>query len=535
MVSQSPATLLNEHVNLTLKCIDRVYLNVYQPMLQNGGGIAYYFRHVKHYPVPSSVLMANMTKAFKAAVDDYISNHDIEVVRFKKGQRKDDITKQRLANHDGTEGVLYVGIAQEKARVFRTISKINTDTGKSYPWLMDTTVMCNHYYFYIYDKDFGPLFIKICSYFPYTIRVCLNGHEYLKQQLQQNGIDHEPLDNGIYSCENHDAMQKIANQLDAEKMEKVIEKWLLLLPSAFTQEDRKNGIRYEVSIIQAEFAETQVFDKPIIGRYFFEQVIKDNLDLGRPEQISLIFNRRVTKRTPGTFRTRVITHDVIPSLQVNYKSSKIKQYFKESKALRTETVVNNPRDFYIGKKIVNLNALRELAFESNERLLHLERATQDCFTAREVFKKIHHPVVQNNQRVSGLRFGDDRVMALFQILCYFFLSSSGFTNRELREKVACMLGKNPGEYSQNMMTYDLRRLRLHHIIEKVENQNRYKVTQDGLKVCLFLTKVHTKLFNGSISQLISKSTDAVNSKLGAAFKTVDNAMNEEINGLKLAA
>ena len=144
-------------------------------------------------------------------------------------------------------------------------------------------------------------------------------------------------------------------------------------------------------------------------------------------------------------------------------------------------------------------------------------------------------MAQNNQRASGLRFGDSRAMALFQILCYFFLSSSGFTNRELREKVACMLGKNPEEYSQNMMTYDLRRLRLHDIIEKVENKNRYKVTEDGLKVCLFLTKVHTKLFNGSISKLITKSTDAVNGKLGAAFKTVDNAMNEEINGLKLAA
>ena len=104
-------------------------------------------------------------------------------------------------------------------------------------------------------------------------------------------------------------------------------------------------------MLQAEFALTQVFDRPLSGRYVFEELIRENLDLGRPDRVSLIFNRRVTKRTPSRFNTRVITEGVMPSLHVSYKNSKIKQYFKEDKALRTEMTINNARDFAIGKKL----------------------------------------------------------------------------------------------------------------------------------------------------------------------------------------
>ena len=123
------------------------------------------------------------------------------------------------------------------------------------------------------------------------------------------------------------------------------------LPHPFTPEDRAAGYRYDISILQAEFALTQVLDRPLSGRILFEDIIRENLDLGRPDQVQLIFDRRVTKRTPGRFRTRIITQGVVPSLYVDYKSSRIKQYHKEGRALRTETTINNTRDFAIGKRL----------------------------------------------------------------------------------------------------------------------------------------------------------------------------------------
>jgi len=169
-------------------------------ILQTGGGIAYFFKKARNAPIASSALMAQMTEQFKTEINQFIAEEVVEVIRFRKGERKDEITQQKLAHHNGEEGVLYVGIAQEKASVFRTVSRSHPESGKPIPWLGRSTVMCNHYYFYVFDDDFGPLFIKICSYFPYTIRVCLNGHEYLKRQLEKRGIDYEPLDNGILSC-----------------------------------------------------------------------------------------------------------------------------------------------------------------------------------------------------------------------------------------------------------------------------------------------------------------------------------------------
>jgi hypothetical protein len=138
-------------------------------------------------------------------------------------------------------------------------------------------------------------------------------------------------------------LQRLRDGLDDKKIDRLLRRWLARLPHPFDRKDRAAGYRYRLSILQAEFALTQVLDRPVTGRVFFEQVIRENLDIGRPGQVQLIFNRRVTRRTPGSFRTRVISEGVTPSLHVDYKRSRIKQYHKEGQALRTETTVNDTR------------------------------------------------------------------------------------------------------------------------------------------------------------------------------------------------
>ena len=126
-------------------------------------------------------------------------------------------------------------------------------------------------------------------------------------------------------------------------------KWVNLLPYPLTEEDLQAGYFHRPSVWQLEVSLTQVFDRPLRGRQFFEEVIRDNLDQGRPDRIQLLFERKVTKRTPGRFRTRVIQHGVHPSLHIHYKKSHVKQYFKENRALRTETTINDPKDFAYGR------------------------------------------------------------------------------------------------------------------------------------------------------------------------------------------
>ena len=196
----------------------------------------------------------------------------------------------------------------------------------AYPWIVAATAMVNFFYFYGIDEDFGPFFLKFGSYFPYTARLCINGNEYAKRQATKAGIGFTALDNGFATVTDVPGVQAICDGMTEEVIDALLRKWLSRLPHPFTREDRAAGYHYQLSVLQAEFSLTQMLDKPVSGRIFFEQTIRDNLDIGRPDRVSLIFNRQVRRNTPGVFRTRVITDTVTPSLHIDYKNCRIKQY-----------------------------------------------------------------------------------------------------------------------------------------------------------------------------------------------------------------
>lgn len=391
--------------------------------------------------------------------------------------------------------------------------------------------MCNQYYFYVVDEDFGPLFIKFSGYFPYTARVCLNGHEYAKCQLRNEGITFEALDNGVRTCADPQRLQQINDGLSAARIEQVVRKWLSRLPSPCTDADRAAGYDDDLSLLQAEFARTQVFDRPVSGRHLFEEIIRENVDLGRSHQVSLIVNRRITRRTPGRFRTRVIT----PSLHVDYKSTRIKQYFKEERALRTETTINDTRDVGLGRRLCNLPALRAIGFAANRRMLEVERISQDCHLAESVFEQITQPQRVAGQRVSALSFGNQRVMALLQAVCLFMRLPQGLRAAHLRPQGAGLLGLTSQEYSAGRMTYDLRRLRVHGLIERIPQSQRYEVTSLGQRVALCFTKVDARVLRPGLSQLLGGCPNAPLRPLKKAITALDKAFNELISEAKLAA
>ena len=133
------------------------------------------------------------------------------------------------------------------------------------------------------------------------------------------------MDNGFLRCADPAAVQQTCDALTAAEVEAVFTRWQAQLPLPLTAAHRTAGFTYQLSILQMEVSVTQVFARPLRGREFFEAVIRENLDLGRPDQMQLIFNRRVTRRTPGRFRTRILTEGVVPSLHVQYKKTKIKR------------------------------------------------------------------------------------------------------------------------------------------------------------------------------------------------------------------
>ncbi len=536
-VARSAGDVLSDHTVFEVECIDRMYLNVWVPRLAFGAGVQGFFVGHRGHHYASTALMDPMTKAFVADIHGFVAARGVELVSFGK-ERKDDVAGEFLARFTGAEGVLFVGRAQEKALVWRTQRRYN-QAGEPYAWLVRSTAFINYFYFYCLDEDFGPFFIKFSSYFPYTAKLCINGNECAKRQAAKAGIGFEALDNGFAAVDDVAGLQAICDSLGPAQIDALLRKWLRILPTPFTDEDEAAGYRYELSILQAEFSLTQMLDAPVSGRIFFEQVIRDNLDIGRPDHVALIFDRRILngrkRKTPGRFRTRVITDGVVPSLHADYKNAKIKQYHKQGRALRTETTINNPHDFGVTKRLTSLPDLRQLGFTANRRLLGVQTISHDPIRGAKAFTELTGPILTDSAtRIAGLRFGDDRVHALLRALLVHRLLPHGFTNRELRTLTAPLLGKRFEDITAGQMTYDLRRLRVHGLIERIPRSRRYHVTDTGLQHALLFTHAHDHLLRTGLA-LTSDPSPPRKTKLHNAARAYQAAFDELTQQARLAA
>ena len=531
---QTVADVLDKHVVLEVECIDRMYLNAIVPRLQIVEGALRFIRQQRKAKVASTNAVEPMTRNFVKAIEQFVRQHQIPMVSFQKGQRKDELAAQMRARFPQRDGVVFVGKAQEKCTVYRTEKRHNPKTKRAYAWVVKSTAVVNHYYFYCVDENFGPFFLKFCSYFPYNAKLCLNGHEYAKQQLEREHIAYQALDNGIRSCADPKRLQQICDALSAAKIDALLRKWLRRLPHPYPAADRAAGYRYQLSVWQIELSLTQVLDRPVSGRMFFEQVIRENLDLGRPKQVQLIFDRRVTRATPGPFRTRVITDGVIPSLHIDYKGTRIKQYHKEGQALRTETTINNARDFYIGKRLHNLPALRKIGFQANRRVLQVQTITQDAILAEETLQQLQRPRMVEGQRVSALRLADPTVQALWNAVLMYDLLPAGFSNRQLRTYLAQLLGQPEEHLTQGRMSYHLRRLRLHGLIQRIPKTHRYRLTDFGLRTAVFCTRAYARIFRHGIGMVLP-TTSPVPNPLLRCFDKLDHEIAAWVDQAKMAA
>ena len=306
--------LLQQHVTLDIECLDRLYLNGYVPTLQVPGQLVTFLTQHRGNTIPSPVLLQRMTEDFVGAVRAFATENQIPLIHFEHGVRKDDVAAEYREAFSASDGVVFIGIAQERAQAFKA-SKRADGKKVSFDYTRQS-VFVNYYYFYLQDADFGPAFLKVCSYAPFGIKVYLNGHEWAKRQLARAGVGFEALDNGFLACADPAPVQAVCDRLGVTEIQAFFAKWLSRLPLPLRITDRQAGYDYRLAIWQMEVSRTQVFAEPTQGRALFEEIIRENLDLGRPDRIQLLFERRVQKNTPGLLRTRVLQEGVIPSLHV---------------------------------------------------------------------------------------------------------------------------------------------------------------------------------------------------------------------------
>jgi hypothetical protein len=533
-------TLLRDRVTLKCRSLDRLFFQAYVPKLQSVGQVCIFLRWQRKFRIPSSAAFGQIGEAYIQAIHEFAKANGIPVVRFQKGQNKEKTARPYLeaAAREGKDRVVLIGIAQEKASVWRSWKKPGQEK-TAHPHMEWGRQMAyvNHFYFYLWDSDWGGAFWKTNAYAPYPVWLWLNGHEWAKRQLAKAQIEYEALDNGFRSCQDPAALQQICDRLGPGAVKNFFWRWLHRLPSPFTAADWKAGYVYHLAFRQFEISDTCVFDRPPAGRMWFEGVIRDHLDVGRPDQVLLIFDRRLNRGTPGPFRTRVLTEGVDPTLTCYYKSSRLKQYFKEGRALRTETVICDTHDFGIGRQVCakNWNALRAVGESTNRRLCEAE--TADALPAPDVvtFHQVTQPSNPKDGLYSpGLRFGDPRVMAILASLVGFCHLVKGFTHRQLVAQAGALLETL---YTRRQATYDLRRLKRKGLILKIPHSHRYQLTELGRKVAVLFTKTYGRVLAPGLIVLDPKLPDDLKrrSPLATAWQRLDGALEDFAKRSLLAA
>jgi hypothetical protein len=412
--------VLDGHVSLKIDCIDRLLLNAYVPNLQVGGQVVTFLTGHLGFPVPSPALLEKIGNRFRREVKAFAAEHDVPVLTLKKpdrtrwDDRKLDHVRPYLerAEAEHRTGVVAIVQAQEFQWVFSAKNRSSTPGLVSFDFVKEERRV-GIYYFYVLDAEFGPGFIKICTYFPDPSKVWLNGHEWAKRQARREGLSFGELANGFSSCEDPQALQAICDRLGPRDIEDFFTRWTAVIPTPFTDADREARYFFELSMRQVEVSRTLVFDDPRRARGFFESLVQDNIGIGRPHEVHAVFGRdRRGRTTAQPFATRVFSPGTEVKMDFRYKNSRVKQYLKEGRALRIETVINKPADIGVLARLEHLPELVEKARRVNDRLLMIERAGQGCAIGSALFERIHQPYVRAGQRTGAFRFGDQRAMAL---------------------------------------------------------------------------------------------------------------------------
>jgi hypothetical protein len=526
--------VLEGHVALEIECVDRLYLNAYVPSLQVGGQVVRFLREHLGQEIPSPALLGRIGNRFRAEVKRFAKDHGIPILSLRRpdrsrwDDRKLDHVRPFLerAEREGRFGVVAIVACQEFQWVLSGRNRAAPGKVVSFEYFKEERRV-GIYYFYVLDPEFGPGFIKICTYAPWPAKVWVNGHEWAKRQAIRTGIAFTALSNGFAGCGQPRRLQAVCDSFGPDHVQAFFDRWIVAIPTPLSAADRAAGYWWELSMRQVEVSRTLVFDDPRRARGFFEALVQDNIGIGRPEEVSLVFARQLRRPTRHPYRTRIFSTGTEIRIEFRYKHSRVKQYLKDGRALRVEAVINKPSDLDVLARLHHLPELINKARQVNQRLLMIEQAGQSCAIGSALYERIHQPYNREGQRTGALRFGDTRAIALAGALCQLLTAVTGFTNKSLRGLVAGHLGQ---DYSTSKMSYDLRRLRLHGLIQRLPHSNTYQLTSEGIRVAVFYTKLQNRL----LRPLLDADKPPAKIEIRRALKTLESAVNQYVQDARLA-
>lgn len=483
-----------QSIRFQYSCFDRMLLNaVVQPM-QRPALIVGYLDKCKHVPSITRAYFRQLSEDYHEFVAELAVKQRIQILEPPKGVRREDWVEPFYKSFGQRFGIVVILKSRENARV-----AVSYPTPSGGNRIEVCTRFVWQYYFYLRDRDWGRMFLRICPYFPFNTRVCVNQHEHLARQLEREGITFRQTANALVQCADPERLQHLADGFRPGDLDRPVQRWLHQLVPFYTRDpDRTSDRVYRVFCSQIEYCTNLIFRQRTALDRMADRLLDLNRTIGRPDKLSTIFGYRITKAYRGGLKTQIADHHLgNPVIRSEYKDSSIKQYVRDHQVLRTETTSYNTNDLGVGKSIGNLPQLRSVMNAINDRYLTIQQDVLETYVDRGQLARLRQPTVSaSGRRTPGLKLDDPRLLAVMQALtCFVHLARAGrFRTRDLHQVAAEALGLTMATYRLGQLRYDLAKLRAKGLVLKVPKTQTYRVTPQGMRICVLFLKLAQRVY-----------------------------------------
>ena len=522
------------------RCFDRILLNgLIQPFQRPERVVGFFNTYRRLYPV-SRHMLRGIAEQFQHWVKAWSGQRNIPILDAPQGRRDDFVDP--YFKRAKADSVVVILKAREPARIMTAIG--DSQTNRWHLQIANRWVV--QYNFYINDRQWGRMFVRICPYLPFSARVCLNQHHWLANRMRQEAIDFKQCANAFLRCAAPARLQELAETLSPSDLVTCGQKWLARLTPFFTAAEREQaGCQHRLFFSQVEFCDNLIFHRRAALDKLGERLLDANRTIGRPNKITVIFGRRISKHYRGKLQTEIEDMNLPnPVIRSHYGNGFIKQYVRDHLILRTEAASNNVNDYKVNKAVQNLPVLRNAISAINDNYLNVQQDILETFIDRGQLRKLAEPTITPaGKRIPGLKLDHPRQLALMHALVRFAHIAAGntFTTAEIHPHVVEALGCRPDGYTLASLRYDLSKLRAKGLVAKLANSRRYQLLPHGYSICLVFLKLFERVYAPLTAGLLSPVAADVRlasqrrSQLDRLYQRVIDDLNSLVHAVGLKA
>ncbi len=482
-----------DNIRFSYRCFDRILLNgLIQPFQQPERAVGFFSTYREQYPVSRDVL-TEIADQFRHWVTNRAEKWNAPILEAPQGRRDEFV--QPYFRHAKPDDIVAILRAREPGRIMIAIG--NKKDNRWHLEMAQRWVI--QYNFYVNDRHWGPMFVRMCPYFPFSARVCLNQHHWLANRMREEGIKFRQCTNAFLSCSDPKRLQELADSLTTQDLLSCGRKWLAAFTPFFKpQERRQAGCQHNLFFAQVEYCDNLIFRRRAALDQMGQRLLDANRTIGQPNKITTIFGRKVTKQYRGKLQTVIEDLDLPnPVIRSHYGNGFIKQYVRDHVDLRTEPASNNVADYGVKKSVENLPELRQKMSSVIDNYLNVQQDILETFVDRGQMRSLAQPTVMpNGKRIPGLKLDHPRLLALMHALVRFANIAAGnqFTTAELYPHTLDALGCQPKDYSLASLRYDLSKLRAKNLVDKIPHSRRYRLLPQGYSICLVFLKLFERIY-----------------------------------------